>query len=633
MNISLSPSAPDNLVSRDGLGCPVPRQPAHLHTQAESGAYLRDPSRFPRRRPFIHSNRHTPSGVEFDDPVRGKHDGSVEKPNGSIQRYFSCIRGGSGSFLKAGKFSTGVSMVEALRKQYVDVNAPLVAPENLLPDAYASTARGGKKAIEFHGETKIRRHQQVDTLDHCTLREAKISVAGDLSELSEAAAAFVHVDLKANLLSEWQQVGLIASQIPVMEVLSIGGNKMKHPDTVPPSIASGTCSRLRVLEMTSCGITSWSQVAMLSGWAPSLEELCAADNDLSDVLSVVTDSNGKKVEGFSCLRLLDLSETRLASWDQVMCFSGLPVLASLFLNHNRIEDVHGDIQPPAFAALEAIALSGNRVERWGAVDRLNGLPALQSLRFSGNPVTAGLGASEARVACIARVSKLRRVNGSECGPRERMDAEKTYLRGILQELDRAQRRPDRGGEGLSKEEAERQVSGRHSRYRELWALHGESVAMLGRGSAAGEGKGNSSMASSMVQVTLTSLASASCTMEPLKKRLPASMTVGKLKQMCKRLFKVDTDQQILSYRPEPASLLSTLDDDDKPLSYFGVVHGSEVLMNEVDEKARARQQRRTREEDEERLAEQLRHADNLDAIKRGQVALDTASAQLAAADK
>ena len=34
-----------------------------LHTQAESGAYLRDSSRFPRRRPFIYLNRHnTPSG-------------------------------------------------------------------------------------------------------------------------------------------------------------------------------------------------------------------------------------------------------------------------------------------------------------------------------------------------------------------------------------------------------------------------------------------------------------------------------------------------------------------------------------------------------------------------------------------
>ena len=33
-----------------------------LHTQAESGAYSRDFSRFPRRRPFIYLDRHTPLG-------------------------------------------------------------------------------------------------------------------------------------------------------------------------------------------------------------------------------------------------------------------------------------------------------------------------------------------------------------------------------------------------------------------------------------------------------------------------------------------------------------------------------------------------------------------------------------------
>ena len=49
--------------SRPAFSRPVPRQPAHLQsTQAESGAYLRDSSRFPRRRPFIYLNRHTPSG-------------------------------------------------------------------------------------------------------------------------------------------------------------------------------------------------------------------------------------------------------------------------------------------------------------------------------------------------------------------------------------------------------------------------------------------------------------------------------------------------------------------------------------------------------------------------------------------
>ena len=52
-NIPLSPCVPENLVSRNGFSRPVPRQPAHPHTQAESGAYLRDSSRVPRRRPFM----------------------------------------------------------------------------------------------------------------------------------------------------------------------------------------------------------------------------------------------------------------------------------------------------------------------------------------------------------------------------------------------------------------------------------------------------------------------------------------------------------------------------------------------------------------------------------------------------
>ena len=61
MNTSLSQFAPEKLVSRDGFGSHA--LPAQLHTQAESGAYLRDSSRFPRRRPFIYLNRHAPSGL------------------------------------------------------------------------------------------------------------------------------------------------------------------------------------------------------------------------------------------------------------------------------------------------------------------------------------------------------------------------------------------------------------------------------------------------------------------------------------------------------------------------------------------------------------------------------------------
>ena len=60
-NIPLSPCVPENLVSRDGFSRPVPRQPAHLHTQAESGAYTY--GILPEFRGGVHlRNHHTPSG-------------------------------------------------------------------------------------------------------------------------------------------------------------------------------------------------------------------------------------------------------------------------------------------------------------------------------------------------------------------------------------------------------------------------------------------------------------------------------------------------------------------------------------------------------------------------------------------
>ena len=66
INISVSAFAPENLISRDGFGSSAPRQPAHLHTQAESGAYLRESS--PEFRGGVHLfilNRHTPSGQQI----------------------------------------------------------------------------------------------------------------------------------------------------------------------------------------------------------------------------------------------------------------------------------------------------------------------------------------------------------------------------------------------------------------------------------------------------------------------------------------------------------------------------------------------------------------------------------------
>ena len=87
-NIPLSPCVPENLVSRDGFSRPVPRHPAHLNTQAESGAYLRDSSRVPRRRPFMkppYAIESVPSlSGRRSLPRVGRHRAS--KPQGSSER-------------------------------------------------------------------------------------------------------------------------------------------------------------------------------------------------------------------------------------------------------------------------------------------------------------------------------------------------------------------------------------------------------------------------------------------------------------------------------------------------------------------------------------------------------------------
>lgn len=73
----------------------------------------------------------------------------------------------------------------------------------------------------------------------------------------------------------------------------------------------------RPLGATCRTVRRRNQIVMLGDWAPSLEELCAADNDLSDVKAMLAAHGQQRVRGFRCLRSLDISETRLTSWDQV----------------------------------------------------------------------------------------------------------------------------------------------------------------------------------------------------------------------------------------------------------------------------------------------------------------------------
>lgn len=58
-------------------------------------------------------------------------------------------------------------------------------------------------------------------------------------------------------------------------------------------------------------------------------------------------------------------------------------------------------------------------------------------------------------------------------------------------------------------------------------------------------------------LTIRSMAAGSCDAQPLQKRLPRSLQVGRIKAMCARAFGVDVDLQILHFRVE-VKLLNSL---------------------------------------------------------------------------
>ena len=59
-----------------------------------------------------------------------------------------------------------------------------------------------------------------------------------------------------------------------------------------------------------------------------------------------------------------------------------------------------------------------------------------------------------------------------------------------------------------------------------------------------------SLVSTVCNVTISSMAASSCSMEPVIRRLPGSLTVGRLKALCARVFGLDVDLMSLHYKTE-----------------------------------------------------------------------------------
>jgi hypothetical protein len=170
---------------------------------------------------------------------------------------------------------------------------------------------------------------------------------------------------------------------------------------------------------------------------------------------------------------------------------------------------------------------------------------------------------------IARLPSLMLFNGSGVTAKDRRIAEQSYVRIIRSERIQV-------GDACSEEE----FLARHPRYHELLEKYADDLSTMATGA-----EGGGSLSADMLTVVINNMGFSSSTgkpSDPVSKRLPGSLTIGRLKLMVKQMFDLDPAAQQLSVQSDKSAPPMLLDDDDATLYYYGVCEGSQIYVNETD---------------------------------------------------
>ncbi|XP_077342652.1 tubulin-specific chaperone E isoform X9 [Lithobates pipiens] len=461
--------------------------PTSVHGHMSDGKYYRKmgaewPAKGPCLPDLSRSVEGLWLGIEWDNPLRGKHNGSHEG-----RRYFTCRHPTGGSFIRPKKANFGVSFLTALIKRY-GTN-----------DEWNEKMVVGKKHVELVGFESIQEEQ-----------------------------------------SE---------------------NRFYLPSH--PSLLTNAFENLTTLSLNQTGIT-WKEVLQCAAMWPVLEELHLASNGIA--------SMERPVNCLQCLTLLNISDNNLTDEKQLYALSELPRLKQLIITNNRISSVEFPVtqfgcSTELFSSLTSLSVDGNNVSLWSFINELNKLKSLQSLNCQNNPLMESeKNPRTVRQLIIAKIANLKYLNKTEILPEERRGAELDYRKMFGIDWLKA------GGSHKSEfSNLSLMFLEEHPRYTALVKKYGapddEEMKILQPVNLKNK------------LLCLTIKCPDKPDQQPIKKNLPDSMSVQKLKGLLFRLLKVPGSELKLTYESSKMEGKEIeLENDLKPLQFYSIENGDCVLV-------------------------------------------------------
>ncbi|XP_076276691.1 tubulin-specific chaperone E-like isoform X1 [Lasioglossum baleicum] len=489
-------------------------------------------------------------GVDWDDPTRGKHNGTYEGVE-----YFKARHPTSGSFIRPGKAKFGISCPQAIKIRYGLINDELAGIDR---DTLMSLQKEiNAPFLEVVGFSKVNRKQsKFDQLKIIWLRDQYVSDAGNPAELEELCSNLEELDISRNLINNWRIVADICCQLHSLTRLNVSENYLPIEEDMES--LSTSFSMVEHLNMARMNY-NWFDIQQCMCMFPSIQELSIAFNAVSIVQKPLEDDNLMKI-----LRLT-LEGNLISSWDDILKLGSLPRLEYLNLNLNKIDKIRfPSVEPTAktsaFPVLRQLHLSQNNISEWRSVSELENLNNLEELKFRENPILKDENLETTRQLIIARLSKLKILNGTEIAHDERRGAEYDYLKLHLPKWMETENNSEKRKEFVIE----------HPRYPLLVAKYGISDIP--------SAKPKVEMVSNVITVEFL------CPGHPsqprgIKRKLLKDMEVQKVIGLAQRLFRTGGKIPTLSF------IQHNLSKDEIPLdkllqelSYYSIQDGDQVLV-------------------------------------------------------
>ncbi|GFN82844.1 tubulin-specific chaperone e-like [Plakobranchus ocellatus] len=488
-------------------------------------------------------------GVEWDNPTRGKHNGCHEG-----KQYFQTSHPKSGSFIRPNKAEGGITAIQAVKDRYgLKQNAGVDSEELFVLDQYLQQTQ-----VEMVGARKINLLQsQFSKLKSITMFDMQVYSAGPDGELGCMCPIVTHLDVSRNLLPSWESVATMAGQLSGLKDLNVSDNKLALPKN--PSSLTSCFKKLTNITMNKMGM-SWKEILTCCAMFPVLEEIHAGFNSLTQL----ADSS----HVFQCLKRLDVMTNLISDWTEVLKLGNLPRLEILVISENKIHSVFfPNCSPtektPLFRSLKALIIKRNNISNWDSINELNKLNQLEELQLAENPIINTFKYETVRQLLIAKVGALKLIGRTPITFEERKGAEIDYLKrygkdwkNVGGHSDPAKNRPS----ALFIEQ--------HPRFQIMCDKWGppEDSELEEKSSALKE---------SLLTVKIES--SEHPGKGVLQKKLPATMSIEKLKTLIQRMFKMNTEPKLAySSGKKFDGPHIPLDHDMRQLGYFSIENADTI---------------------------------------------------------